>query len=79
MALLPVKGLKMVTVQGDGNCCFTAVANALSMNESAMERAKAFLSGIDISTSNCTSLAMVLRHLAVKEWKENIDYYEGFI
>lgn len=79
--VLTAWGLQLNPVAGDGNCCFRAVACSLIMNEKAITSLKADFFNITggAMSSDSVGLSKTLRELAVKEWKENVMYYEGFI
>lgn len=71
---------------GDGNCLFTAVGHNLvdrvKYNDEAVHCSLKRL-GVLSNTQNeliVSSLAKVLRLLAVQEWLgENAEYYQGFV
>ena len=68
-------------IEGDGNCCFTAVAFGLITNSTNLtyENKQFLLScGIDPSM-DVQAIATQLRHLAVAEWTENYCYYQDFV
>ena len=70
------------TVTGDGNCCFTALAYSLQQQQHIYTSlCKTFFSekDIDILNSTVEELALKLRHLAVREWLENSEEYQGFL
>ena len=66
-------------IQGDGNCCFSAVAYSLSVNWGAFtEEERAALSMCGLSPSmNTEVMAAHLRKLAVEEWLSNAPYYQS--
>ena len=68
-------------IEGDGNCCFSAVAFGLLQNIEKMDEPnKHFLANLGINQSmNLSTLAGHLRKIAVKEWLDNSWYYEGFL
>lgn len=69
------------TIEGDGNCCFSAVAYSLISNLHLLtEPNKQFLQdlGVDLSVDMST-LAIQLRKVTVREWIENSSYYDGFL
>jgi len=69
------------TVEGDGDCCFSAVDFSLINNLRLLSGSnKKFLQdlGIDLSM-DLPAMAMQLRKITVREWLENSSYYEGFL
>ena len=72
-----------LSIVGDGNCCFCAVAYSLNMNhKSICESLPTFFSSIGIANaehSSQTALAQKLREIALQEWQNNYEEYEGFL
>ena len=68
-------------VEGDGNCCFSAVAFSITVNWDAFteEEREVLLSHGLSSSMNLTLMADHLRKLAVDEWLENPLYYQSFL
>lgn len=74
-------GLKLIPICGDGNCCFASVAfNLISMKDTLQQHNMNYFTehGL-IFTDDIQYLAQQLRILAVKEWKENANFYESFL
>ena len=68
-------------VDGDGNCCFSAVAFSLVTNFPLLsDHQQCFLrtSGLDL-LADMNTLALQLRQLTVAEWIEHPFLYEGFL
>ena len=65
-------------VQGDGNCCFSAVAfrkwEAFTDRERDALQSRGLFSSMSIIT-----MAVHLRKLAVEEWLSNSLYYQSFL
>ena len=71
-----------VPVEGDGNCCFSAVAIAIKeLQESSSDTSvKEHLATLPIDiTADLQGLAYQLRLIAVSEWLEHKDYYQSFL
>ena len=68
-------------IEGDGNCCFSAVAFSLKANFSFLSDSHKlfyFSCGLDLS-GDMQSIASQLRKLTVSEWIEHSELYEGFL
>ena len=69
------------SVEGDGNCCFSAAALSLTLNWEAFndEEIGALAScGLEPSM-DVTTIATHLRKLMVDEWLANASYYQSFM
>lgn len=73
--------MRKVNVEGDGNCCFSAVASSLIYNSALLSEVhKTFLLTLEIDLSmNIQCVASRLRELTVNEWITNSNRYEGFL
>ena len=68
--------MKQLHVIGDGNCCFSAVAQGL-INLSSSVQLDSFHQSL---TSSCLeTVSKQLRCIAVEEWTQHADYYSGFL
>ena len=79
--ILEYCNMQKYVVDGDGNCCFSAVAFSLMTNVTHLnDQQKHFLHtfGLDLS-ADMNSLAIQLRELTVTEWIEHSSLYEGFV
>lgn len=68
-------------IEGDGNCCFSAVAFSLLRNSKLiLQSSPDFFEklGLDIS-GNFQTVGKQLKHLTVTEWTQNAHDYEGFV
>ena len=67
-------------IQGDGNCCFSAVAFSLIVNWGVLsDEETTSLASCGLSSSmNIEAMASQLRKLAVEEWVSN-SYYQSFL
>lgn len=79
-SVLKTCGMVKYIMAGDGDCCFLAIGfsmqeNSLKMNDDGRKIWESL--GINVSTS-LAELATTLRHLAVREWLNNPEYYESF-
>ena len=73
-------GVMKQPMEGDGNCCFNAVAFSLiSNNDNLSDPQKDLLKtrGIDVSM-DIEKLSATLRKLVVAEWKQNESIYQDF-
>jgi len=73
-------GVMKQPMEGDGNCCFKAIAFSLISNNdnlSNLEKDSLKSRGIDTSL-NIDSLSVRLRELVVNEWKQNELFYQDF-
>ena len=73
-------GVTKQPMEGDGNCCFNAIAFSLisnSDNLSNLEKDSLKSRGIDTSL-NIDDLSVRLRQLVVNEWKQNELFYQDF-
>ena len=73
---------EIVTVEGDGNCLFSALSLAiiqrLQSSDSALSQILLAL-GLPLERMNdVASIAQLLRECMVKKWLENSDSYQGF-
>jgi hypothetical protein len=70
-----------IPVEGDGNCCFSAVAIAIKdLRESSDTSVQEHLTTLPIDfTADLQGLAYQLRLIAVCEWLEHKDYYQSFL
>ena len=68
-------GMERLPVCGDGNCCFSAVASGMIMTHLQTHFHEVGIQSMD----NADILGHQLRPLAVREWKDNKDYYKGFL
>ena len=68
-------------IQGDGNCCFSAVAFSLTVNWGILtDEERTSLASCGLSSSmNKEVMAAQLRKLAVEEWVSNSSYYESLV
>ena len=68
-------------IQGDGNCCFSAVAFSLIVNWGVLsDEETTSLASCGLSSSmNIEAMAAQLRKLAVEEWVSNSSYYQSFL
>ena len=68
-------------IQGDGNCCFSAVAFSLSVNWGVFtDDERTLLASCGLSSSMTIEvMAAQLRKLAVEEWISNSSYYQSFL
>lgn len=74
-------GVTKEPMEGDGNCCFSAVAFSIKINSNHLTNLQITTlknNGIDVSLDLDTS-ATVLRQLVVAEWKQNASKYEDFL
>ena len=72
-AVLKAWDMCLSNVQGDGNCCFSAVAFGLSANWGSFtdeEKTALILRGL-LASMNEETMAAKLRKLAVEEWLAN--------
>ena len=74
-------GGRRIQVDGDGNCCFKAVAIAIKhMQESPDMSVKEHLRTLPVDlTVDSQGLAYQLRLIGVSEWLEHKDYYHSFL
>ena len=74
-------GMKRHYIEGDGNCCFSAVAFSLSNNAALiLEYNSEFFASLGINPNDdLQSRSMQLRNLTVTEWTNNSQEYEGFV
>lgn len=74
-------GFQMHSVEGDGNCCFSAVAFALVSQRRDIQSVLPHLfAEIGIEDESVLSdIALTLRKLAVAEWIQHAEEYKGFI
>ena len=68
--------MKRISIQGDGNCCFSAVAHGL-LNSTFPSSLNIRHPQLDLSSISV--LSQQLREIIVKEWRENAEYYAGFL
>lgn len=68
--------MKRISILGDGNCCFSAVAHGL-LNTPAVSSLNR--THPELNLSSVGVLSQQLRQIVVKEWKENADYYAAFL
>ena len=80
--LLKAWGMKRHHIDGDGNCCFSAVAHGL-LRQSTMicHQCPHFFSSIGLQTegNDVKTVSEHLRHLTIEEWRLNQQDYEGFV
>lgn len=80
--LLKAWGMRRHCIEGDGNCCFSAVAFGLLKNSMMITSDyQHFFSdiGLQIEGEDLQSLSAYLRMLVVQEWISNAQDYEGFV
>ena len=67
-------------IEGDGNCCFSAVAFSLMTNLILLsDEHKSFLRSLGLDFSgDVQSIALKLRQITVAEWIEHSAMYEAF-
>ena len=76
--ILTACGMKRHAIEGDGNCCFSAVAFSLIINSS--QTTPDIFSNLQLDlTGDLHTVSMQLRSLAVDEWTQNPQDYEGFV
>ena len=79
--ILEACGMSKHDVEGDGNCCFSAIAFSISRSTSLLtEEHKEIMKthGLDLSM-DLPNMSITLRQLAVSEWIANSSYYQGFV
>lgn len=75
-SLLASWKMKRLVIEGDGNCCFSAVAQGLVNLSSSIQMDSLHQTLI----SSCPpTFAQQLRCIAVEEWQKNAEYYSGFL
>lgn len=68
--------MKRVPIDGDGNCCFVAIAHGLQLLK-RRNSADSLNQHLDF---NCIkNLSQQLRQIVVKEWRDNTEYYSDFL
>ena len=74
-------GFTLHPVSGDGNCCFSALASSvLFQHEELLTRVPTLFNDLRIhSNHSVNDVARELRRLAVKEWLNNPEDYQGFL
>ena len=73
-------GFAMHAIQGDGNCCFSAIASSLLYQRFQLqEKYPALVSKFQLGTATVKNIAVQLRNEAVQEWTLNSSEYQGFI
>ena len=79
--VLEARSMCQQNIQGDGNCCFSAVAFSLIVNWGVLtDEERTSLASCGLSSSmNIEALAAQLRKLAVQEWVSNPSYYQSFL
>ena len=79
--VLEAWGMVRHKIDGDGNCCFSAVAFSLVATSSLIiENNPIYLEEIGLdATESLHLLSLKLRKLTVKEWTNNPQDYEGFV
>ena len=78
ISVLDAWGLQRHPIPGEGNCCFSSVAFALITNHDVlMQHNSSFFTSKKLVTTDVDVLSKTLRELAVKEWRENEDEYQG--
>lgn len=71
---------KIHPILGDGNCFFSAVAFSLIIKEQEfIQHDPNFFFANSLETNDQKKLGMKLRELIVKEWKNNVNYYQDFV
>ena len=74
-------GFEMVSTEGDGNCCFSAVAFSLATQKQEINSHLPNLFtdvGIEIE-ADMADIAYELRTLAITEWMKHTEEYQGFL
>ena len=72
--------LQLHPVAGDGNCFFSAIAYALKTNELLLlEHDPNFFRNKSVGTDDPGKVVMMLRELAINEWRSNANDYECFL
>ena len=78
--VLQAWGMKCHSIDGDGNCCFTAVAFAILTNSLQISRhSTTFFNNLGIQLTDLKHISTRLRSLTVAEWKANQHDYHGFL
>ena len=74
-------GFEMHLIEGDGNCCFSAVAFSLAIQKQEIHSLLPNLfTDVGIETkANMRDIAHQLRILAVAEWMQHTEEYKGFL
>ena len=75
-------GMCKVSIDGDGNCCFNAVAFSILNNfQSFNDDYKVYLEtfGLNIKANNAQEVSLKLRELTVAKWLENSSSYQEFL
>lgn len=69
-------GFTKHTIQGDGNCCFSAIASSLLYQRLHLEeKYPAIVSKLKLNTATVNDIALQLRLEAVEEWVRNASEY----
>lgn len=69
--------MQKYVMEGDGNCCFSAVAFSLISNSYLLhEQHKHHLQSLGLDVSD---IGLKLRQITVNEWIQHSSMYEGFL
>ena len=73
-------GFEMFSTEGDGNCCFSAVAFSLTTQKQQINLLPNLFTnaGIDIE-ANISDISYQLCILAIAEWRKHSEDYQGFL
>ena len=78
--VLQAWGMKCHSIDGNGNCCFTAVAFALLTNSQQIsQHSTTFFTNLGIQLTDLKHISIQPRSLTVAEWKANQQDYDGFL
>ena len=80
--LLKAWGMERHYIDGDGNCCFSAVAYGLFRHFTMIcQQCPHFFSsiGLRIDGNDVKTVSEHLRQLTIQEWRSNPQDYEGFV
>lgn len=75
-------GMHKISIDGDGNCCFNAIAFSIFNNyESFGDDYKLYLEalGLNIKANSMQEISFKLRELTVTGWLENSSTYQEFL
>ena len=74
-------GFKLLPVNGDGNCCFSAFAcSILFQQKEILTRDLTLYNDLNLEVNSTPNeVACKLRSIAVDEWSNNPEEYQGFL
>lgn len=79
-AIIRSCGLRKIPILGDGNCCFSAVAQSIKLLMTSNQKILEQLQNLPINLSDTLEeIAIRLRAGTVKEWIDNSEEYQAFV